>query len=574
MPQQPSQPRDYKLIVEKDVVVPLRDGAILYADVYRPDGGSERFPAIMNIGPYQKDKLWIPPDDLEEKAEPVSGLGDRQSDVVVPARICLRACRCARIRQVTGRSDPSSYQEAVDFYDAIEWIARRDWCSGNIGTLGISYHANCQWRVANLQPPSLKAIIPWEGRADLYRDQTFHGGIFAMGFLHTWIATNMAHHLMGRPRTTNPDAFNNNMLWEWASHNLDSEFWRMRSAQWDKITVPLYSVGNWTGVGLHLRGNTEGFMNAASKSKKLRIHTGTHFHPFHTEEGRLDQLRFFDHWLKGIDTGIMAEPPVKLQIRTGGGLKDYKFRFETSGRSPHALDQNVSEGRATRAEPRRQPGRRAAVRSGHGRDRDHLSGQPAQPCRNGVGRAVGQCRLDRADRGVVHHGAARGGHRDHRAHGAGAVGVQHVEDMDIFATIRNIGPDGEGHLGGRAAGLRQVPVAKGWLRAAHRKLDRKKSLPYRPYHTHDERQWLKPGEVVECQVEIWPSCMVFKQGHRIRLDVQPTRRRRRLGVSALSGRLQYRREEYDSHRRRAAMLSAASGHPAKVMFRPIKPHAA
>ena len=63
-------------------------------------------------------------------------------------------------------------------------------------------------------------------------------------------------------------------------------------------------------------------------SKKLRIHTGTHFHPFHTEEGRLDQLRFFDHWLKGIDTGIMDEPPVKLQIRTGGGLKEYKFRFE------------------------------------------------------------------------------------------------------------------------------------------------------------------------------------------------------------------------------------------------------
>ena len=149
-----------------------------------------------------------------------------------------------------------------------------------------------------------------------------------MGFLHTWIATNMAHHLMGRPRTANPDAFNNNMLWEWASHNLNSEFWRMRSAQWDKITVPLYSVSNWTGVGLHLRGNTEGFMNAASKSKKLRIHTGTHFHPFHTEEGRLDQLRFFDHWLKGIDTGIMDEPPIKLQIRTGGGLKEYKFRFE------------------------------------------------------------------------------------------------------------------------------------------------------------------------------------------------------------------------------------------------------
>ena len=119
----------------------------------------------------------------------------------------------------------------MDFYDAIEWIAKLPWCSGSIGTLGVSYHANCQWRVANLQPPSLKAIIPWEGRADLYRDQTFHGGIFAMGFLHTWIATNMAHHLIGRARTYNPNAFNNNMLWEWACNSLDSEFWRMRSAQ-------------------------------------------------------------------------------------------------------------------------------------------------------------------------------------------------------------------------------------------------------------------------------------------------------------------------------------------------------
>ena len=79
---------------------------------------------------------------------------------------------------------------------------------------------------------------------------------------------------------------------------------------------------------MHLRGNTEGYMNAASKHKKLRIHTGTHFHPFHSEEGRTDQLRWFDHWLKGIDTGILDEPPVKLEIRTGGSPERYAFRFE------------------------------------------------------------------------------------------------------------------------------------------------------------------------------------------------------------------------------------------------------
>jgi predicted acyl esterase len=93
--------------------------------------------------------------------------------------------------------------------------------------------------------------------------------------------------------------------------------------------------------------------------------------------------------------------------------------------------------------------------------------------------------------------------------------------MDIYATIRNIGPDGKDVC---EVGQRGEPVAcvtKGWLRASHRKLDKALSLPYRPYHAHDERWWLKPDEVVECQVEIWPTSMVFKKGHKLRLDVTP-----------------------------------------------------
>ncbi|MBI2293236.1 MAG: hypothetical protein HYU73_23500, partial [Betaproteobacteria bacterium] len=95
------------------------------------------------------------------------------------------------------------------------------------------------------------------------------------------------------------------------------------------------------------------------------------------------------------------------------------------------------------------------------------------------------------------------------------------EDADIFATLRNIGPDGKDVC---EVGQRGDPVAcvtKGWLRASHRKLDPARSLPYRPYHAHNERQWLKAGESVECQVEIWPTSMVFKKGHKLRLDITP-----------------------------------------------------
>jgi hypothetical protein len=93
--------------------------------------------------------------------------------------------------------------------------------------------------------------------------------------------------------------------------------------------------------------------------------------------------------------------------------------------------------------------------------------------------------------------------------------------VDIFATLRNIAPDGKDVMEMGQQGEPLQCVTKGWLRASHRKLDPEKSLPYRPYHAHDERQWLTAGEVVECQVEIWPTSMLFKKGHKLRLDISP-----------------------------------------------------
>src|SRR3954462_729920 len=143
-----SQPRDLKLIVEKDVLVPMRDVTLLYADVFRPEK-TEEVPVILNIIVYQKDKLWVPPPDLEEKANPYMNW-----ETVNPEWWCPRGYACVRLDsrgsgRSPGKSEPSSYQESVDTYDAIEWIAKREWCSGNVGMLGISYHASSQWRAAN-----------------------------------------------------------------------------------------------------------------------------------------------------------------------------------------------------------------------------------------------------------------------------------------------------------------------------------------------------------------------------------------------------------------------------------------
>ncbi|MGH9651779.1 MAG: CocE/NonD family hydrolase, partial [Terriglobales bacterium] len=299
----------------------------LYGDIFRPDGEAERFPVIMNIGPYMKDKLWVPPPDLEEQPNPYMNWETGNPMWWCPRGYALLRVDTRGSGKSPGKSDPSSYQEGLDCYDCIEWVAKRPWCNGSVGTLGISYHAAFQWRVANLNPPSLKAILPWEGRADQYRDQAYHGGIFALGFIARWANNNTALHLLGKPRSYNPDSFDNNLLWNYMRNDLDSDYWRKNSARWDQIKVPVYSAGNWGGSSMHLRGNTEGYMSAtASKFRKLRIHSGTHYHPVHSEEGRIDQLRWFDYWLKGVKNGLDREPPVKIFVM-GRGEWRYENEF-------------------------------------------------------------------------------------------------------------------------------------------------------------------------------------------------------------------------------------------------------
>jgi uncharacterized protein len=260
-----------------------------------------------------------------------------------------------------------------------------------------------------------------------------------------------------------------------------------------------------------LRGNTEGYLCAASPHKKLRIHTGSHYHPFHAEEARVEQLRWFDYWLKGLDTGIMDEPPVKLEIRTGGTLKRYPFRTENEW--PLARTQwtkyyvepvkdkpgngNSAEGKISLTPPTKNA--KITYEASPGGRHNHGG-------RTGVSFETAPMKADTEITGPI----------------VLNLWVSSTsEDMDIFATLRHIDARGKDlpELGQR--GEPTECITKGWLRASHRKLDAEKSLPYRPYHAHDERWPLKKGEIVECQVEIISTCIVIKKGHRLRLDIGP-----------------------------------------------------
>src|SRR5262249_29400372 len=137
--------------IDKVVEVPMRDGTRLRADVFRPKGNA-RHPVIINIGAYQKDKVWVPPPDLEEGAKP-----NMNWETVNPLGWVRRGYACVRVDtrgsgKSPGRTDPWSPSEASDFHDAIEWAGAQKWSNGRVGTSGISYFAMTQWLVAALKP--------------------------------------------------------------------------------------------------------------------------------------------------------------------------------------------------------------------------------------------------------------------------------------------------------------------------------------------------------------------------------------------------------------------------------------
>ena len=515
---QPAAATSDKFLLEKDVDVLMRDGARLKADVFRPkDGG--KVPAILNMGPYQKDKLWTPPPNLEEKANPWMNWEAVNPEWWVPQGYASVRVDSRGSGKSPGQYEPWSRAEAVDFHDAIEWAAAQPWCNGNVGLTGISYFAINQWFAANQQPPSLKAIIPWEGFADIYRDALYHGGILCI-FMTNWFTAHLIHHTLGRASQIHPDTWQKNTLHFWLNNNLDSGAFSGSQAQWDKITVPFLSVGNWTGFGLHLRGNTEAYMRSQSPHKKLRMQNGTHVHPFYSEEGRQDQIRFFDYWLKGVKNGVMDEPPVKLAIRHGNDKTEWRFENEWplartqwtklffDLAQPSVTDVPLS-GTLVNSNPAK-TGECTYAATGLG-SMGSTSAASAQVMGGGIKPGMGVALVTPPMP------------EDMEVTGPLAANLwvsSSSEEMDLFLTLRHFDTDGNEIMETGQQGT-PVPVAKGWLRVSHRELDQELSLPYRPYHKHKRRLFLKPGEIVQVQVEIWPTSMVFKKGHRLRLDVQP-----------------------------------------------------
>ena len=508
------------MLIEWDVGIAMDDDVVVRADVFRPRAEG-KWPVLLTYGPYAKGLAFQNGYPSAWQAmianHPDVAYGSTNKyqnwEVVDPEKWVCHGYVCVRVdSRGTGRSpgfvDHFSPRETRDFYACIEWAGAQPWSNGNVGLNGISYYAINQWHVASLQPPHLKAMCIWEGAADWYRDMTHHGGILST-FWANWydMQVKTVQYGLGErgPRsvvpgalvcgdetmsdeqlTRNRSSFGDEIL----GHPLDDDYHKARSPIWDKITVPLLSAANWGGQGLHPRGNFEGFVRAASTEKWLECHGGEHWTHFYTDYGLALQKRFFGHFLKDEDTGWSKQPRVLLQVRHPGEKfverNENEWPLARTQWTPfylHPADASLSTVR--------QGSSSCVVYGGLGDGITFL----AEPLAEEVeitGPVAAKLWVSSA-----------------------------TEDADLFLVLRAFAPDFK-EVTFQGALDPHTPLAQGWLRCSHRKLDRKLTLSYRPYHTHDEEQKLTPGEIYEVEVELWPTCIVLPQGCRLALSVRGT----------------------------------------------------
>ncbi len=503
--------------IDWDAPIAMDDGVVLRADVYRPVGQG-KFPVILSYGPYAKGlsfqegykSQWsrvikAAPQVLEGSSNKYQNWELIDPEKWVPDGYVVVRVDSRGAGRSPGFLDVWSAREAQDLYECVEWAGTQDWSNGKVGINGISYYAMNQWQVGALKPPHLSALCIWEGSSDFYRELYRHGGILS-DFLNSWhprqvgsvqhgVGDRGARSVVtGEPVAGPPTLSKEELVKNRADtpaearrHVLVDDYYAARTPDFSQIEAPLLSAGNWGGMGLHTRGNFEGYLAAGSKQKWLEVHGDTHFTHFYSNYGEALQKKFFGHFLKGEDTGWTRQPRVSLNIRHPGE----KFVLRAEQEWPLKRTQWTK-----------------------------YFLQPDGGLSAEIPEADTKLSFDTTGDGLIFGTAPLEKPLEITGPVAAKLWVSsETADADLFLVLRLFDPAGK-EVTFIGSNDPRTPIGLGWLRASHRKLDPKKSRPYRPWHTHDEVQPLKPGEPAELDIEIWPTCIVVPPGYRLALSVR------------------------------------------------------
>jgi len=481
------------------VQVPMRDGVRLHVDVLRPDVEGS-FPAIVNYSPYRRSMTTG--GGIKPYLRPAAERG------YVTVTFDVRG---------TGNSEGwndsmTSAAERQDGYDMIEWSARQPWSNGNVGMWGHSYGGAVALQMAGAAPPSLKAIIVRSGSDDSYTEWTNRGGSPAPE-LYAYYATHMTASNFSPP---DPDIvgerwaemwnerLENNVPWgiSLVRHLLDGRFWRERSlrGRYDQVEAAVYVIGGWADFFPSSLLRT--FANLKGPKRALIGPWGHQMPDVGIPGPRVDWLedafRWFDYWLKGIDSGIMDEPP--LMIFVGEYSEPATMRREVPGTFRCEKEWPLAR-REEKAMYFRPGGRLRQDPPGESEE----AGQDTfdyDPCVGVAGGRQGNSWAQPMDQRVdeIHSLVYTGDVLDRDVEAIGNPrAVLHVSSTApitmLVVKLCDVAPDGTSAL-----------VTKGYLNLAHRE-------------SHETPTYIEPNKIYEIEMELLACAYRFKKGHRIRVDI-------------------------------------------------------
>ena len=527
-----------KIVIEKNIDIPMRDGVVLRGDLYRPDG-AEKYPVLLNRTPYDKSFPLISALTLDAIRAAQRGY----NVVFVDCRGCFAS---------EGTFNCFT-DEARDGYDTIEYLARQPWADGKVGMFGASYMGATQWLAATQNPPSLKAIAPSITASDYHDGWTYQGGAFSLFFNVSWPMITIGLSRLMRERESNPEAAKElNLVMssidsmrermdflplkefplfrtgapyfrDWLDHPNYDDYWRKLCIEENhaKIDVPALNFGGWHDIfqggtirnylGMKARGATD-----ASRRQRLMMGPWNHALPLPSLVGQVDmgfragaasadldgvQLEFFDHWLKGKTNAAAEGAKVKVFVMGLNQWREEKewplpgtewrrYFLHSRGRANSAYGDGALSTEAPGAEPP-----------------DSYLYNPLNPVQTMGG---GLCCYPNSQPGGAFDQAAV----EHRGDVLVYSTESLAEDLEVTGPIKltlyasSSAPDTD--FTAKLVDVGSCGFARnltdGIIRARVRESQTSPSL-------------ITPGKVYEFNIDMWSTSNLFKAGHRIRLEV-------------------------------------------------------
>ena len=522
----PARPPNHDIVVENRVAVPMRDGTILRADIYRPKKEG-LYPVLVSRTPYSTERF------------PSS----YRAAVFFARRGYVYVFQDVRGRHESqGAWDPAWY-EFADGYDTVEWAAKQPWSNGKVGMQGGSYLGSDQWQAAQLQPPHLTAIFPDVAATSWYHHAFTLNGGFRLSLAFGWgpvrqeshVMQNTGQHTMeGGPEAISYDKViwhlplidmpklvgrNAKFYRDWIEHPDYDDYWKGVSVEehFDKMEVPAYNTGGWFDI--LLQGTLNGYTGPSKRAKTevarkgTRLLVGAWGHGPSRKHGDLDfgptanvdensvQLRWYDHWLYGMDNGLADEPPVTLfqmgrnrwRVHNDFPLPDTEYKklyFHSGGKAnSYRGDGGLSWDKPSASEP--------VDRYRYDPDHPVPSHGGANCC--GTPTPIGpvdQRPVEKRNDVLVY----TSDFLEEEIDVTGPIQVvlyasSDAVDTDWVAKLVDIYPDGKAYN-----------IAEGILRARHRE-------------GQDRPKLMEPGTVYRFEIDLLATSNAFLPGHRIRVDV-------------------------------------------------------